>query len=232
MQAQGGTLKLIDWGDQSVGLIQSSWTASSPIGQTCGAPPTATASAGQKKIAPSLKESLEEDEDEAAAEERNGGHDDEGVSGFPEGGQFGLARALKGLEQPVIITSGPPDPPTPASPAPALTFQPDIDGVDPMVAVGKQYVVVSEDHRIEFIAKTGSNAGKQLPSKAGEPTSLSSTSFFAGFTSPKTADGAVNRSNIDLYQRFPANAGAKLQCDPNDTSPSRSGGRTRRLTPT
>ena len=217
VQAEDGTLKLIDWGDQSVSLIPSSWTASSPIGQICGAAPTATAGGGaKKKMAPSMKESAEEDEEEA--EERNGGHDDEGVSGFPEERQFGPARSLKGLEQPVIITSGPPDPPTPVSPAPALTFQPDIGGVDPMVAVGKQYVVVSEDHRIEFIAKSGANAGKQLSSKAGEPTCLSSTSFFAGFTSPKAADGSVNRSNIDLYQRFPANSGANLQCDPNDAS--------------
>ena len=86
---------------------------------------------------------------------------------------------------------------------PELIFFPDIGGVDPMIAVGKDFVIVSEDHSIEFLYKTGAKAGKQLDSKAGEKTLLSSYDFFGGFFAPQNKDGSVNRNNINLHGRFP-----------------------------
>ena len=64
-----------------------------------------------------------------------------------------------------------------------------------MLAVGHQYVVVTQDHRIAFLDRDGA----PLPSKAGEVTNLAATAFFQGFISEKNPDGTANRDNINLY---------------------------------
>ncbi len=73
-------------------------------------------------------------------------------------------------------------------------FFPFVSGVDPMLAVGHQFVVVTQQGRIAFCDRNG-NA---LPSKAGESTNLSATSFFSGFTAATNPDGSPNSDNINL----------------------------------
>jgi hypothetical protein len=99
-------------------------------------------------------------------------------------------------------------------------FQPDIGGVDPMIAVGKEYVMVSEDHWIEFFEKDGDLAGTQSPSKAGEPTCLHVFLFFGGFLAPQNADGSVNRNSINRHLRYPSNVDSTLECDPTTAPPA------------
>jgi len=207
----GGALELIDWGDASVGMLRSAWDKTSPLtpvklsSQLCGNSLTAASApmGAGKKAVPA--------EDIATP-------DDQGDADFPPDEPPSAVHDFHGPEKPVTIEGGSPNPPDPPSKALALSIAPDIKGVDPMIAAGKQYAIVTEDHWIEFIAKTTvildhTVAGAELPSKAGEATCLSSAAFFAGFTRPQNPGGGVNRSNINLYQRFPAEAAAGLPCD-------------------
>ena len=66
-------------------------------------------------------------------------------------------------------------------------FVVNVNGRDPMLAVGHDYVVVTQDHQIGFFDRTGN----PLPSKNGELTNLSSDSFFNGFLQPFEADGVT-----------------------------------------
>jgi hypothetical protein len=74
-------------------------------------------------------------------------------------------------------------------------FFPSVGGVDPMLAVGHQFVVVTQQGRIAFYDRNG-NA---LPSKAGESTNMSATSFFNGFLATTNPDGSPNPDNINLF---------------------------------
>src|SRR5262249_931651 len=105
------------------------------------------------------------------------------------------------------------------SPAAQPVLNPDLGGVDPMIAVGKDYVIVTEDHDIEFLNKTGEKAGAQLdPLKGGGPTHISSSSFFSAFTANKNSDGTVNRNNINRHLRLPPDSAFDKRCDPGDTA--------------
>lgn len=73
-------------------------------------------------------------------------------------------------------------------------FFPSVSGIDPMLAVGHQFVVVTQQGRIAFYDRNG-NA---LPSKAGESTNMSATSFFSGFLATTNPDGSPNPDNINL----------------------------------
>jgi hypothetical protein len=64
-----------------------------------------------------------------------------------------------------------------------------------MLAVGHQFVVVTQDHRIAFLDRDGS----ALQSKSGEPTNMSATTFFNGFLQATNPDGTPNPDNINLY---------------------------------
>jgi hypothetical protein len=219
VQEKSGNLDIIDWGDASVGMLQTTWDKNSPAAPAntlCGN--TSTGPMGGAPFHPV-----------PAMQEINGSFDDEDLPGFSSIAMPAATVHPVLNEKPAMILSGPANPPDPPSPSPTLTFHPDIPGVDPMIAVGKQYVIVTEDHWIEFYPKSGTPTVSQLPSN-GAPTCLTSTQFFAGFTRPLNGDGSVNRSNIDLYGRFPANTGAipitlngqpaqlNLQCDPTDPS--------------
>ncbi len=94
------------------------------------------------------------------------------------------------------------------SPSQALFF-PHIEGVDPMIAAGERFLIVSEDHCLEFLDKKGN----QLRSKAGEPTLMLSNDFFSTFLARNNDDGTVNRNNIDLHLRFPPDSSVGLYCD-------------------
>jgi hypothetical protein len=218
-----GALKLADWGDRAMGLLHTTWDATSPPTRACGIqPPRKRAAAEDGALTDAPDDSVDipdamvvptqtavdhDDDDDEAAPRKKGRHAREQErsdlrratqvirGGGHTAGSFELAAAPTG------------------SPAPALMFEPAIQGVDPMIAAGRDYVLVSEHGSLEFIFKNGDQAGTQVPSKAGEPTCLSTSAFFAGFTRPRNVDGSTNRSNINLYQRHPANTGPDLQCD-------------------
>jgi hypothetical protein len=99
------------------------------------------------------------------------------------------------------------------SPAPALKFVPGVEGVDAGIAVGDQYIIVSQDHRIAFFDKQGN----PLSGKGGFSTNMSATSFFSAFLAPKNADGSVNYANINRYLGFGPNA--PIQCDATQSPP-------------
>ena len=85
------------------------------------------------------------------------------------------------------------------SPAYATRFLPGSGPVDPMLAVGNQYLIVSTTGSIAFFDRLGN----PLPAKKGTPTSMSTNEFFAGFTAKTNADGGINESNINRYLGFP-----------------------------
>ena len=83
-----------------------------------------------------------------------------------------------------------------ASPPVLKQFDVPVDGVDPMLAVGHQFIVATQDHAIVFLDRDGN----VLPSKSGEPQSpFSATAFFAHFLDEKNPDGSQNLNNINLY---------------------------------
>lgn len=104
--------------------------------------------------------------------------------------------------------SGAPTPPS------SLSFNPGVEGVDPMIAVGNQYVIITQDHKIAFFDKQG----QPLTGKGGFDTSMSATDFFAGFWTPKNGDGTVNQNNINLHLGFPKNPPTK--CDATADPPA------------
>jgi len=97
------------------------------------------------------------------------------------------------------------------SPQWSFRFQPGVEGVDPMVAVGEKSVVVTQDHRIAFFDKQGN----PLQPKFGVPTNVSATNFFRAFWAPKLKDGTVNQSNINLHL-----GAASAACDATVDPPS------------
>jgi hypothetical protein len=200
VQDNAKDLKLIDFADFSVGLLHSQWGPTQSLKYIVApsitvAPPTPTA--------------------------RFQRFDDERMMPF---GRLQLPAPAKPIErakesaEQISQLNKPPGvspPPGPAqAPKPELVFFPDIGGVDPMIAVGKDFVIVSEDHWIEFLYKSGPKAGKQLDSKAGEKTWLSSKEFFGGFFAPQNKDGSVNRNNINLHGRFPPSFDPAVSCTP------------------
>ena len=83
-----------------------------------------------------------------------------------------------------------------ASPAVLKQFNVPVDGVDPMLAVGHQFIVATQDHAIVFLDRDGN----VLPSKAGEPpTPFSATAFFHRFIEELNPDGSANLNNINRY---------------------------------
>lgn len=95
-----------------------------------------------------------------------------------------------------------------------VRFQPAAQGVDPMIAVGENYIVATQDHRIVFLDK----AGNELPSKGGLPVNMTATAFFGGFIAPTTGDDAVNYDSINRHLGFPADA--PIACDASQPTPT------------
>jgi len=85
------------------------------------------------------------------------------------------------------------------SPAFVTSFFPTFGSIDPMIAAGNQYLIVSDTGSLAFFDKEG----KPLTEKNGIPTSLSVYDFFANFLAKTDDDGNVNENNINLYLGFP-----------------------------
>jgi len=86
------------------------------------------------------------------------------------------------------------------SPAPSAgPFLTSNGSIDPMIAVGNQFLIISDTGRLAFFDKQG-NA---LPSKNGVPSSMSTATFFGGFVAKTNPGGSFNDRNINLYLGFP-----------------------------
>jgi len=68
-------------------------------------------------------------------------------------------------------------------------------GWDPMLAVGHQFIVVSQDHEVAFFDRQG----QQLAPRAGLPVQMSMETFFSTFLARDTGDGAPNEHNINRH---------------------------------
>jgi hypothetical protein len=99
------------------------------------------------------------------------------------------------------------------SPAPTTVFEPGIEGVDPMLAVGHKFVIVSQDHRLAFYEKKG-NSVEILRHPSGDPLKMTTTEFFAGFISNKNAAGNVNPHNINRHLGVRTDVNVPVECDP------------------
>ncbi len=88
------------------------------------------------------------------------------------------------------------------SPPLIRSFLPGVEGVDPMIAVGHRFVIVTQDHKIAYFDRMG----KALPSKSGEKTNLTPTEFFEYFLKAFNADGSENKNCINRHLQFPPNA--------------------------
>jgi hypothetical protein len=213
-----GKLKLTAWGDQAVGLLHTTWDATSPVGSLCGTRPSRRSAGLDAPVVVAQEPEGDDDDDkDDGADKLVKPPSKKSLRAIALADRRAMAQATRRDIAPGTFDLASVRGLAP-SPAPALSFEPDIRGVDPMIAAGRDYVVVSQDHWIEFIAKTGDKAGSQLPSKAGEPTCLATTAFFAGFTRPLGRDKSANLSNINLYQRHPLNVGPGLQCDETDAA--------------
>lgn len=83
-----------------------------------------------------------------------------------------------------------------ASPAVLEQFTVPVDGIDPMLAVGHQFIVATQDHAIVFLDRDGN----VLLSKSGEPQSpFRATEFFQRFLDETNPDGSENLDNINRY---------------------------------
>jgi hypothetical protein len=73
-------------------------------------------------------------------------------------------------------------------------YFPSVNGVDPMLAVGHKFVIATQDHQIAFLGRDGT----ALPSKNGESTNMSATTFFGQLIAATNPDGTPNQNNINL----------------------------------
>lgn len=87
--------------------------------------------------------------------------------------------------------------------------------IDPMIAVGNQYLIVSDTGSIAFFDKQR----QPLQEKHGMPTSMPAAEFFAGFIAKTNADGTPNETDINRYLGLPK------PCDSSDYPQTRSSNR-------
>ncbi len=81
------------------------------------------------------------------------------------------------------------------TPAPQLSFLPTVTGVDPMIAVGEQYIIVSQDHSFAFYKKDSTKLGNDI----------NATDFFRG---------VINKANETSFSWL-ADAPHKVMLDCN-----------------
>jgi hypothetical protein len=111
---------------------------------------------------------------------------------------------------------------TPSNTAPvqvgtADRFEPGVEGLDPHIAVGNNYIVISNNLEIGFFDKKGNRFGN----------AISTNEFFATFLLGKLADGSPNEHSIQRHTGFPPKGasdqfppGSSVHCDPDSITPS------------
>lgn len=97
------------------------------------------------------------------------------------------------------------------SPIWSKRFYPGVEGADPMIAVGFEYIIVTQQTAIGFFDKEGT----QL-------TKLSTDEFFSTFFEGQRSDGSRNEHSIQRHTAFPPKGaldeyppGASVHCDPD-----------------
>jgi hypothetical protein len=103
-----------------------------------------------------------------------------------------------------------------APPMHSIPFDPAIEGVDPMIAVGFNYIIVTQEGTIAFFNKLGD----QLKDKDGNWVNLTTREFFAGFLAGRRPDGSRNEHCINRHTGFPphgqlADYPPSVNCDPD-----------------
>lgn len=106
---------------------------------------------------------------------------------------------------------GAPNPP----PMLSIPFEPEIEGADPMIAVGFDYIIVTQQGEIAFFDKKGN----QLKDKHGKWVRLGTREFFSTFLSGQRPDGSRNEHCINRHTGFPPHGHTDLppsvNCDPD-----------------
>lgn len=90
------------------------------------------------------------------------------------------------------------DSPSKTEPLPFNKFHPQINGVDPMVAAGFKYLIVSQQGVIAFFDKKGN---KLLDAEGNWKYSIGN--FFSSFLNPQLPDGSPNQHCINRHAQFP-----------------------------
>jgi len=193
----GSVMKLIAWREASVGVLH---VTTGPFGSAITAGLTAKS---RTQVEPVEKDSDEEEAAEARELAATWGRKAAPRISELENKNTGAFDLIDAAQ-------------SPTSPAPNLVFEPGIEGVDPMIAVGKQFMLISQQGVVGFFDK----AGNLLPTKWGGPTVVLTSQLFSPLWQP-TLNGVVNRNNINLHLRFPLSLNPEMQCDPTAASPAK-----------
>jgi hypothetical protein len=101
--------------------------------------------------------------------------------------------------------------------SPPVSFKPGLAPRDAMVAVGFNYLIVGNAQNIGFFDK---KTMKLLKKKHGEPTMLSTDTFFSTFITGKWKDGSFNEHSINRHLALPPDPPSTYRpyntCDPDD----------------
>ncbi len=189
-----GKLKVIAWNEHAVTLLRSRW-GSAP---TYSVTPQIRERIALDAVA-TLKESTEERQPSIVELDRRVFR----AERIPIPGHLDLEGGVALADQ---------------SPAFELSFEPGVEsaGWDPMIAVGNDFIVVTQDHEIGFFDKQGN----RLASKHGEPTQMSATEFFSGFLASTDDGGDLNEHSINRHLGFPSVDPSAGSCDPTAPWPS------------
>jgi hypothetical protein len=108
----------------------------------------------------------------------------------------------------------------PDVPRPTLitrTFDPEVESSrwDPMIAVGHQFVVISNSHEFGFYDTNGT----LLPPRNGGASTMSATAFFAPLIAPTVEGGGVNEHSLNRHLGFQPGFTTGLRCDPTRPAP-------------
>jgi hypothetical protein len=107
------------------------------------------------------------------------------------------------------------DPGITSPPTLAIPFEPEVEGKDPMIAVGFKYIIVSQQGKLGFFDKKGN------PLKDKDDKWIFTTNeFFYAFLKGKRPDGSRNEHCINRHTQFPPLASTAYppiaNCDPDD----------------
>src|SRR6266542_4300421 len=102
--------------------------------------------------------------------------------------------------------------PTPIWSPSDIRFEPKIEGIDPHIAVGHNFLMISQEGSLAFFDKTGNRLGPVV----------NLDDFFSTFTTAALPDGSRNEHNIQRHLGFPPKGalhrfipGAEYLCDPD-----------------
>jgi hypothetical protein len=127
-----------------------------------------------------------------------------------------LRETPKPVLQPLPSESLGPERAPDSPPMLSIPFDPGIEGVDPMIAVGFKYIIVTQQGEIAFFDKLGG----QLKDRDGNWVKLTTLQFFSGFLAGRRSDGSRNEHCINRHTGFPPHGRMpdyppSVNCDPD-----------------